>query len=137
MTRHSPHLKGVSGARSVGYPFASLGTCARTHRLERCLVSAASIWEISIKSAFSELEADLNEILAGVEPAGFSHLPVVGGHGAKAVELPQIHKDPFDRLLVARARFEPMIRLTDDAVLGGYGDVGLEQPSCPGSSAGS
>ena len=77
--------------------------------------SAASIWEISIKSALGKLEADPNEVLAGVEPAGF-----VAGHAAKVVELPPIHKDPFDRLLVAQARFEPMI--LDDDVLGGYGD---------------
>ena len=84
--------------------------------------SAASIWEISIKSALGKLEADPNEILAGVEPAGFNHLPIVGEHAAKVKELPPIHKDPFDRLLVAQARFEPMILLTDDDVLGGYGE---------------
>jgi len=84
--------------------------------------SAASIWEVSIKSALGKLKADPNEVLAGVEPAGFNHLPIAGGHAAKVVELPPIHKDPFDRLLVAQARFEPMILLTDDDVLGGYGD---------------
>jgi PIN domain nuclease of toxin-antitoxin system len=56
-------------------------------------VSAASIWEISIKSALGKLEADPDEV-----------------------------KAPFDRLLVAQARFEPMILLTDDDVLGGYGE---------------
>jgi PIN domain nuclease of toxin-antitoxin system len=85
-------------------------------------VSAASIWEISIKSALVKLKADPDEILGGIEAAGFNHLPIIGGHAAKVVELPPIHKDPFDRLLVAQARFEPMILLTDDAVLGGYGD---------------
>lgn len=84
--------------------------------------SAASIWEISIKSALGKLKANPNEVLAGVEPAGFNHLPIAAGHAAKVVELPPIHKDPFDRLLVAQARFEPMILLTDDDVLGGYGD---------------
>jgi PIN domain nuclease of toxin-antitoxin system len=84
--------------------------------------SAASIWEVSIKSALRKLKADPNEVLAAVEPAGFSHLPIVGGHAAKVAELPPIHKDPFDRLLVAQARYEPMILLTDDAILGGYGD---------------
>jgi PIN domain nuclease of toxin-antitoxin system len=84
--------------------------------------SAASIWEISIKSALGKLEADPDEVLAGVEPAGFNHLPIVGGHAAKVAELPSIHKDPFDRLLVAQARFEPMILLTDDELLSGYGD---------------
>jgi len=85
--------------------------------------SAASIWEISIKSALGKLEADPNEVLAGVEPAGFSHLTIVGGHAAKAAQLPPVHKDPFDRLLVAQARFEPMILLTDDEVLRAYGDL--------------
>jgi PIN domain nuclease of toxin-antitoxin system len=85
-------------------------------------VSAASIWEVSIKSALGKLEADPDELLAGVEPAGFNHLPIVGSHAAKVKELPPIHKDPFDRLLVAQARFEPMILLTDDDTLGGYGD---------------
>lgn len=85
--------------------------------------SAASIWEISIKSALGKLEADPTEILAGVEPAGFNHLPIVGEHAAKVKQLPPIHKDPFDRLLIAQARFEPMILLTDDEVLGGYGEL--------------
>ena len=38
-----------------------------------------------------------------MEAAGFNHLPIIGGHAAKVVELPSIHKDPFDRLLVAQA----------------------------------
>ena len=67
-------------------------------------------------------EANPNEILAGVEPAGLNHLPIVGEHAAKVKGLPPIHKDPFDRLLIAQARFEPMILLTDDDVLGGYGE---------------
>jgi PIN domain nuclease of toxin-antitoxin system len=85
-------------------------------------VSAASIWEISIKSSLGKLDADPNDVLDGVEPAGFNHLPIVGGHAAKVKELPPIHKDPFDRLLVTQARFEPMILLTDDVVLGRYGE---------------
>jgi PIN domain nuclease of toxin-antitoxin system len=85
-------------------------------------VSAASIWEISIKSALGKLSAVPAEVLSGIEPAGFNHLPVVGEHAAKVVGLPSIHKDPFDRLLVAQAWVEPMILLTDDDVLGEYGD---------------
>ncbi len=85
--------------------------------------SAASIWEISIKCALGKLRANPSEVLAGLELAGFNHLPIVGGHAAKTVELPPIHRDPFDRLLVAQARFEPMILLTDDEVLRGYGDI--------------
>jgi hypothetical protein len=45
------------------------------------------------KSSLGKLKADPNEVLAGVEPAGFNHLPIVGGRATKAVELPPIHKD--------------------------------------------
>ena len=84
--------------------------------------SAASIWEISIKSALGKLRANPAEILAGVEPAGFDHLHITGEHTAKVVNLPHLHKDPFDRLLVAQASVEQLILLTDDDTLGGYGD---------------
>lgn len=56
-----------------------------------------------IKSVAGKLEADPEEVIAGVEPAGFNHLSVVGGHAAKVAGLPPIHKDQFDRLLVAQA----------------------------------
>jgi PIN domain nuclease of toxin-antitoxin system len=85
--------------------------------------SAASIWEISIKGALGMLEADPAEVLAGVEPAGFNHLPILGSHAAKVAELPSVHGDSFDRLLVAQARVEPMILLTNDQVLCGYGEL--------------
>ena len=84
-------------------------------------VSAASIWEISIKSAVGKLAANLIEILAGIEPAGFTLLPILGEHAAKVGELPLLHKDPFDRMLVAQASVEPMLLLTNDAALRGYG----------------
>jgi len=86
-------------------------------------VSAASIWEISIKTALGKLTADPQEVLAALEPAGFLALPIVGGHAARVLTLPPIHRDPFDRLLVAQALTEPMRLLTNDAVLGGYGEI--------------
>ena len=61
------------------------------------------------------------EILAAVEPAGFSMLPITGIHDAKVAELPPLHKDPFDRMLVAQALCEPMILYTNDEVMGPYG----------------
>jgi PIN domain nuclease of toxin-antitoxin system len=86
-------------------------------------VSAASIWEISIKSALGKLTADPREVLAALGPAGFIELPISGEHAARVLDLPPIHRDPFDRLLVAQALAEPMRLLTNDAVLGGYGDI--------------
>jgi PIN domain nuclease of toxin-antitoxin system len=70
-----------------------------------------------------KLNADPAEVLAAVEPAGFNHMPVLGAHAAKVVTLPPIHRDPFDRILVAQARTEPMILLTNDELLRGYGDI--------------
>jgi PIN domain nuclease of toxin-antitoxin system len=84
-------------------------------------VSAASIWEIGIKSALGKLNTTAGEILAAVEPAGFRMLSITGEHAAKAAELPPLHKDPFDRLLAAQAAIEPMILITNDRMLKGYG----------------
>lgn len=84
-------------------------------------VSAASIWEISSKTSIGKLEADPAEVLAAVAPAGFSMLSITGEHAAKVVELPPLHKDPFDRMLIAQALIEPMILLTNDEGLRGYG----------------
>lgn len=84
-------------------------------------VSAASIWEISIKSALGKLEADPAAVLAAVEPAGFKLLSITGQHAAGVARLPPLHRDPFDRLLISQAVSEPMILLTNDAALAGYG----------------
>jgi PIN domain nuclease of toxin-antitoxin system len=86
-------------------------------------VSAASIWEVSIKAALGKLSADPREVLAALEPAGFLELPVTGAHAARVVDLPAIHRDPFDRLLIAQALTEPMRLLTNDDILAGYGDI--------------
>lgn len=85
-------------------------------------VSAASIWEVSIKAALGKLDADPAALLAEIEPAGFRLLPVTGEHAAAVARLPPIHNDPFDRMLVAQARTEPLLLLTNDGLLAGYGD---------------
>jgi len=86
-------------------------------------VSAASIWEISIKAALGKLRANPQEVLDALEPAGFLSLSITGEHAARVAGLPTIHRDPFDRLLIAQALEEPMRLPTDDAVLGAYGEV--------------
>jgi len=84
-------------------------------------VSAASIWEVSIKAALGKLAADPAELLGEIEPAGFTLLPVTGEHAAAVARLPAIHADPFDRMLVAQAKTEPLLLLTNDTALAGYG----------------
>lgn len=86
-------------------------------------VSAASIWEISIKAALGKLKADAAEILAAIEPAGLTLLPITGEHAARVVRLPTHHEDSFDRILIAQSATEPMILLTNDKALERYGDL--------------
>jgi PIN domain nuclease of toxin-antitoxin system len=86
-------------------------------------VSAASIWEISIKSALGKLAGDPQQVLTAIPSAGFSLLPITGEHAAKVRELPPLHRDPFDRMLVAQASVEPMILLTNDEALSKYGTI--------------
>jgi len=97
---------------------------ATRKRIDACevFISAASIWEVSIKAALGKLDADPAALLAEIEPAGFRLLPVTGEHAAAVARLPTIHNDPFDRMLVAQAKTEPLLLLTNDAALAGYGD---------------
>jgi PIN domain nuclease of toxin-antitoxin system len=80
----------------------------------------------SIKTSVGKLAASAHEVLAGIEPAGFSLLPITGEHAARVAQLPPLHRDPFDRMWVAQASVEPMLLLTNDALLRGCG----HQPIC-------
>ena len=86
--------------------------------------SAASIWEIAIKSALgrNDFRVDVPALLAALPRMGFVELPVTGAHAARVPELANIHRDPFDRLLVAQSVVEPLTLLTNDALLARYGD---------------
>src|SRR3569833_2487869 len=101
-----PHSKPDSDVVAARYSPASLGTFlsrkaneagTTTHRVERGIRECRLDLGISIKSALGKLEADPNEVLAGIEPAGFNHLAIVGGHVVIVVELPPVHRDTFDR----------------------------------------
>ena len=85
--------------------------------------SAASIWEIAIKSALrrKDFRVNLTQLLDTLPQMGFMELPVTAAHAARVTELPLIHRDPFDRLLIAQSLEEPLTLLTNDALLGRYG----------------
>jgi len=85
--------------------------------------SAASLWEIAIKSALRrpDFDVDLKALRAALPEMAVAELPVTGQHAEALTALPPIHKDPFDRLLVAQATAEPLVLLTNDVVLAGYG----------------
>jgi len=87
-------------------------------------VSAASIWEISIKLALKKIKANPDDLADAITRAGLIELPVTAKHAAKVATLPFYpgHNDPFDRLLAAQALTEPLLLLTDDAQLASYGN---------------
>ncbi|GMU54369.1 MAG: hypothetical protein AMXMBFR33_35150 [Candidatus Xenobia bacterium] len=95
---------------------------ARGHILnaQAVVISAASIWEAAIKVGTGKLEVDPLDLIAGVEGSGFTHLPVTAHHGAAVAALPPIHRDPFDRLLVAQSVCESAWLLTADTQLARY-----------------
>jgi PIN domain nuclease of toxin-antitoxin system len=87
--------------------------------------SAASVWEVAIKSTLRrrDFKANPTVLVRALAQSGFSELPVTAAHAARVAGLPAIHRDPFDRLLVAQSLAEPMTLLTNDAVLVGYGPL--------------
>jgi PIN domain nuclease of toxin-antitoxin system len=85
------------------------------------VVSVASYWKVAIKAGLGKLDVDIGELRRAVRLSGFVELPVLGAHTERLAGLPAIHRDPFDRLLVAQALAEPMRLLTSDRLLAGYG----------------
>ena len=83
--------------------------------------SAASVWEIAIKVGLGRLDVDPVELVQALNDGGFTALPVTTQHAIAVASLPEIHRDPFDRLLVAQSRVEDLCLLTQDQVLDGYG----------------
>lgn len=84
--------------------------------------SAASLWEIAIKRGLgrSNFKVDARVLRRGLLDNGYSELPI-GSENAVAIDsLPAIHKDPFDRILVAQATVEGITLLTVDALVAQY-----------------
>jgi PIN domain nuclease of toxin-antitoxin system len=86
-------------------------------------VSAASIWEASIKAGLGKLDVDIDRLVAEIELSGFRELPVRSVHAAQVRTLPDIHRDPFDRLLIAQAINEPLRLMTADSHLAAYSNL--------------
>ena len=76
-------------------------------------VSAATIWEVSIKQAIGKL-AEPAELPERIRGSGFRELSIRFDHAIAAGRLPPLHRDPFDRMLVAQARCEDLTLVTRD-----------------------
>lgn len=82
-------------------------------------VSAATVWELSIKTALGKLEIPdvLTELL---EQSGLSELPIRFHHAERAGRLPPVHRDPFDRMLIAQALTERLTLVTRNELIHKY-----------------
>lgn len=86
------------------------------------LFSAASLWEIAIKRGLgrSDFQVDPRLLRRGLLDNGYGELPVTSEHAVMLDALPPIHKDPFDRMLVAQAQVEGITLVTADDIIGKY-----------------
>ena len=83
-------------------------------------VSAASAWEVAIKTGLGRLRP-IRTVEQAVDESGFLELPVTFRHAERVGKLPPHHRDPFDRLLIAQADVEELTLVTRDAVFARYG----------------
>ena len=88
------------------------------------LVSAATVWEISLKHAFKRADMPISgsEAIGYFREAGYELIPISATHAALVGTLPPVHADPFDRMLVAQARAESAHLLTHDRLIAKYGN---------------
>lgn len=87
---------------------------------EAVFVSSVSLWEVVIKAALGKLDADPDRLQAHWLAAGVQALPLTWAHALALRALPPLHRDPFDRMLIAQAMSEPLHLLTHDAALASY-----------------
>ena len=85
--------------------------------------SSVSLWEIAIKIRSGKLRLDLNELYGFTKKYEFIELPLTGGCLKSYLELPHIHKDPFDHILLAQALTYPMRLITGDSLLADYSSL--------------
>jgi PIN domain nuclease of toxin-antitoxin system len=93
---------------------------------DRRIVSAVCVWELAVKQRLGKLAlgSDVRTWTRRVTTElALDHLPVTADHAAAVEHLPDVHRDPFDRLLVAQAVAEGAVLLTADRRLTAYGDA--------------
>ena len=88
------------------------------------LFSAASIWEVAIKRGLgrADFQVDVRRLRRGLLDNGYLELTISSLHAVTVDMLPMLHKDPFDRILIAQAKAEGVVLLTVDRTLAPYGE---------------
>ncbi|KAA8384959.1 type II toxin-antitoxin system VapC family toxin [Acetobacter sp. DmW_136] len=86
------------------------------------LFSAASLWEITIKAGLgrADFQIDPHLLRRGLIENGYQELPITSRHALMVGQLPDVHRDPFDRILVAQATVEGLLLLTHDPLVQAY-----------------
>lgn len=86
------------------------------------LFSTASIWEIVIKKSLgrNDFKANPSQLRRGLLDNGYTELPITSHHALTVETMPPLHKDPFDRILIAQAITEGVLLLTRDSLLAMY-----------------
>ena len=112
--------------RAAGEP-QRLSAKARNLLLDpanQLVFSAASLWEISVKNGLDrpDFNVDPRRLWRMLLINGYRELPVTSEHTVAVNDLPSLHKDPFDRILVAQARVEGLTLLTADKAVAKYGE---------------
>lgn len=87
---------------------------------EEAFVSIASIWECAIKVGLKRINLDIAELIKELDVLNIAVLAIKPEHVVALTTLPLIHRDPFDRILIAQALSEPLILLTEDRKIKGY-----------------
>ena len=82
-------------------------------------ISSASFWEMAIKKSIGKLTLPQN-LLETATAEGFKFLPITPAEGLGVADLPLIHADPFDRLLIIQAKFNDLIVITNDKKIMNY-----------------
>ncbi len=88
------------------------------------LISVANIWEVVIKSGLGRRDFVVDPVRLREQAirAGFGELPIRSPHVLEVGALPKVHSDPFDRILLAQARVEQLVLLTNDEKVLQYGE---------------
>lgn len=86
----------------------------------RVHVSVVSLFEITVKIGIGKLQVDLGMLSDSLRADGFETLPIADYHLLAQLTLPLLHRDPFDRLLIAQAMTEQLALVSDDRHLGAY-----------------
>jgi PIN domain nuclease of toxin-antitoxin system len=89
------------------------------------LFSVVSIWEVAIKCGLNrpDFQVDARKLRRGLIDNGYIELPILGEHAVAIDGLPSIHKDPFDKMLIAQAMVEGVTLITNDESMAMYPGV--------------